>query len=160
MAKPNIICVDDQRDILATLKKELEIFRNYVTIYYCESADEASGVLEEIDAKGEQVAVIICDHVMPGKSGVEFLSEVNKDSRFSNTKKLLLTGLATHEDTIEAINRANINRYIGKPWETHDLVNKVRVLLTEYILQEGIDYNEFLPILDQDTLYARLRNTL
>ncbi len=160
MAKPNIVCVDDQRDILATLKKELQFFREYTKLYYCESGDEAAKVLDEIDAAGEHVAVIICDHVMPGKSGVEFLSEVNNDIRFPKTKKLLLTGLATHEDTIEAINKAKIDSYIGKPWETHDLINKSRVLLTEYILEEGLDYNEYLPVLDQDTLYARLRNTI
>jgi two-component system, chemotaxis family, chemotaxis protein CheY len=80
--------------------------------------------------------------------------------RFPRTKKLLLTGLATHEDTIEAINRAKIDRYIGKPWDTHDLINKTRVLLTEFILEEGIDYNDFIPVLDQETLYAKLRKTL
>jgi two-component system, chemotaxis family, chemotaxis protein CheY len=160
MAKPNIICVDDQRDILATLKKELEFFREYSTIYYCESADEASEILNELDSRSEPVAVIVCDHVMPGKSGVDFLSEVYADVRFTKTKKLLLTGLATHEDTIDAINRANIDRYIGKPWETHDLINKLRVLLTEFILETGLDYNDYLPVLDQDTLYARLRSTI
>lgn len=160
MAKPNIICVDDQRDILATLKKELQFFRDHVKIYYCESAGEAGKILDEIDEQGEYIAVIICDHVMPGKNGVEFLSEVNTDGRFPKTKKLLLTGLATHEDTIEAINTAKIDRYIGKPWETHDLINKVRVLLTEYILEEGLDYNEYLTVLDQETLYGHIRKTL
>jgi two-component system, chemotaxis family, chemotaxis protein CheY len=160
MAKPTIVCVDDQRDILATLKKELQFFREYIQVYYCESADEAAQIVGEIDEAGEHVAVIVCDHVMPGKSGIEFLSEINRDIRFPKTKKLLLTGLATHEDTIEAINEANIDRYIGKPWESHNLVNKIRVLLTEYILEEGLEYSEFLPILDQDTLYSRLRNTV
>ncbi len=160
MAKPNIICVDDQRDILATLKKELQFFRDHIKIYYCESAAEAEKILDDIDANGEHAAVIICDHVMPGKSGVEFLGEVNNDIRFKKTKKLLLTGLATHEDTIEAINKAKIDGYVGKPWETHDFINKVRTLLTEYILEEGLDYNEFITVLDQDTLYARLRDTI
>jgi len=160
MAKPNIICVDDQRDVLATLKKELQFFRDHIKIYYCESADEAAKILDEIDTEGGYVAVIVCDHVMPGNSGVEFLSQVNNDARFPHTKKLLLTGLATHEDTIEAINKANIDRYIGKPWDTHDLIKKVRVLLTEFILEEGLDYNEYLPVLDQETLFAQLRKSM
>jgi two-component system, chemotaxis family, chemotaxis protein CheY len=160
MAKPNIICIDDQRDILATLQKELHFFRDYVSIFYCESAQEANEILEELDAKSEPLALVICDQVMPGTSGVEFLSELNEDIRFPRTKKLLLTGLATQEDTIEAINKAKIDRYIGKPWDTHDLINKSRVLLTEFILEEGIDYNDFIPVLDQETLYAKLRKTL
>lgn len=159
MAKPNIICVDDQRDVLATLQKELHFFRDYVTLFYCESAQEANEILEELDAKSEPLALIICDHVMPGTSGVEFLSAIKDDDRFPRTKKLLLTGLATHEDTIEAINKAKIDCYIGKPWETNDLINKTRVLLTEFILEEGIDYNDLIPVLDRDTLYAKLRKT-
>jgi len=157
MDNPGIVCVDDQREILAALKKELAFFRDYANIYYCESADEAFEVLEELDAKSESVAVIICDHVMPGKSGIDFLSEVHQDIRFGRTKKILLTGLATHQDTIEAINKAHIDAYIEKPWETPDLIEKVRALLTEHIFDAGLDYNAFLPVLDRDTLYRRLR---
>jgi two-component system, chemotaxis family, chemotaxis protein CheY len=157
MDRPHIICVDDQRDVLATLKKELQFFREQVTILFCESANEAMAILEELDAKGAPLALIICDHVMPGKNGVEFLSEVRRDERFSLTKKLLLTGLATHEDTIRAINSAEIDRYIAKPWDTQELIEMCRKLITEYILAAGIDYEQYLTILDKETLYHSLR---
>ena len=41
MKRPKIICVDDQREVLATLKKDLEEFTDLFKIEYCESAEEA-----------------------------------------------------------------------------------------------------------------------
>jgi len=49
MQKPKIICVDDQREVLATLKKDLEEFIELFKIEYCESAEEAYEIIEEID---------------------------------------------------------------------------------------------------------------
>ena len=41
MKKLNILCVDDQREVLAAIKKDLEIFTPAFTINDCESAAEA-----------------------------------------------------------------------------------------------------------------------
>ncbi len=160
MEKPNILCIDDQRDVLAALRKDLAEFLDYFNLVDCESAGEAKEVLEELDSEGQPIALIICDHVMPEKNGVDFLIDINEDSRFKDVKKLLLTGMATHKDTIEAINMANIDRYIEKPWDNTQLITWVKELVTQYIVHAGMDYQSFLPILDQSTLYKELRERL
>ena len=157
MQKPNIVCVDDQREVLATLKKDLEEFVDFFKIEYCESAEEANELIEEIDGNGDHLALLICDHIMPVSNGIDFLIEVDKDIRFTKNKKLLLTGLATHQDTIVAINNANIDFYVEKPWDSKNLNNAVRHLITKYILVTGIEYKEFLSIMDQELLYKELR---
>lgn len=157
MQKPNIVCIDDQREVLATLKKDLEIFQEFFRIEYCESAEEANEIIEEIDDNGENLCLLICDHIMPVSNGIDFLIEVDKDIRFTKTQKLLLTGLATHKDTIIAINNANIDFYVEKPWESKDLIKAVKLLLTKFLLTSGIDYKDYLPILDQELLYKELR---
>ena len=157
MEKPNIVCVDDQREVLATLKKDLEEFTELFKIEYCESAEEAFELIEEIDAEGDHLALLICDHIMPVSNGIDFLIEVDKDMRFIKTKKLLLTGLATHQDTIIAINNANIDYYVEKPWESENLIQAVKFLITKFILAVGIEYKNFLPVLDQELLYKELR---
>jgi len=157
MKKPNIVCVDDQREVLATLKKDLEEFIELFKIEYCESAEEAMELIEEIDENGDHLALLICDHIMPVSNGIDFLIEVDKDIRFTKTQKLLLTGLATHQDTIVAINSASIDFYVEKPWESKNLVGAVKNLITKYILSTGIEYKKFLPILDQELLYKELR---
>ena len=152
MENLSIIIVDDQREVLTTVSKDLDELVEFVTIEECESADEALELLDEMDAEGKYVAVIISDHVMPGKNGVQLLTEIDNDSRFASSKKILLTGLATHEDTIQAINQAHIQRYIEKPWDKHDFVTIVKELLTRFILEKGIEYEEFRPILDNNVL--------
>ena len=156
MEKPNVVCIDDQREVLATLKKDLQVFRDYFRISYCESAEEAAELIDEIDVDGELLALLICDHIMPESNGVDFLVRVDNDSRFEQTKKLLLTGLATHQDTIHAINEANIDYYIEKPWESDNMVNTVKMLMTQFILTSGLDYQNYLPVLNQDELFKEL----
>ena len=157
MDKLYIIYVDDQREVLSTLSKDLQVFEKFLNVEECESAAEAMDIINELDAEGDRLAVIISDHIMPGKSGVDFLIEINNDGRFMQTKKMLLTGQATHQDTITAINQASIEKYIEKPWKSEDLITSVKVLLTQFIFDAGLNYEPFTEILDQPTLYNYLR---
>lgn len=156
MNKLTIIYVDDQREILSTLSKDLELFSEYVNLEECESAFEATEIIDQVDAEGDFVAIIISDHIMPEKTGIEFLSEMHQDCRFTASKKILLTGQATHKDTIEAINNAKIQRYIEKPWETEEIHEVVKRQLTHFILENGIDYMPYMPILDKLVLFELL----
>jgi len=163
MSKPAIICIDDQRDVLAAVKKDLVMFEPHCELILCESADEAMEVLEEKDNAAEPVAILVCDHLMakqnhrmPGENGVDFLARVHSDSRCTRGRKILLTGMATHKDTIIAINQANIDRYIEKPWDAEDLQNAIKILFTQYLLQMGMDYQKHLDVIDQQTLMEEL----
>lgn len=157
MKKPNIICIDDQREVLAAIKKDLDIFSPAFEITDCESAAEADEVMNDLSSEGGDVAVIICDHIMPGESGIDFLTRLNKDQRFLYTKKFILTGLANHSDTIQAINEAEINAYLEKPWEKDEFITIVKKLLTRFVVEAGIDFDELMPYLDQATLDRELK---
>jgi two-component system, chemotaxis family, chemotaxis protein CheY len=157
MDKIYILCVEDQREVLSAILRDLESLEPVFALEGCESAPEAAELMDEIDARGDLVGLIVCDHVMPDKSGVDFLIEVNEDGRFSHTKKILLTGLATHQDTIHAINQASIDRYIEKPWDADHLQGQTRRLLTLFILDQGLPYEKYLSHLDTQTLFERLR---
>lgn len=158
MNKINIICVDDQRDVLDSVVRDLKPLSDHFTIEECESVAECWELLDEMDANGELVGLLISDQVMPGESGVSLLSDLSKDRRFKHTRKVLLTGLATQSDTIQAINAAKIDHYLEKPWNTAELVRICRQLMTEYILEQGLDYEEIMSALDQNTLYQHLQN--
>jgi len=157
MEKLYIVCVEDQREVLNTVSEQLSVFEDYLTLEECESADEAEELIEEIDANGDFLAVVISDHVMPDKSGVDFLIDIKEDGRFKSTKKILLTGQATHVDTILAINQAGIDNYIEKPWEAEYLKGKVSTLLTEFIIEMGLDYEPFTKVLDKQRLFNLLK---
>lgn len=130
MSKPVILCVDDQREVLSAVRRELNPFESDYEIIESESAREAEEVLNELNDSNQTIALIICDHIMPGENGVDFLARMNQNSRFNKTRKILLTGLASQQDTIKAINEAQVDFYLEKPWNTEELVNIVQKLIS------------------------------
>lgn len=157
MEKINIICVDDEREVLDSVSRDLAYFSDVLNIEECESAQECLDLLEELDAEQEYVALIISDHVMPIKNGVDLLVEVEMDNRFIGTKKLLLTGLATQADTIRAINKARLDHFLEKVWDPEELLQTVKELVTEFIIEKGIEYESYIDQLDAKTLYRLLQ---
>ncbi len=152
----NIICVDDQQEVLDSIMRDLRPLTPHVRLEEASSVADCRELLEQIDADGDLVALVISDQVMPGASGVDLLRELARDRRFGKTRKVLLTGQATHSDTIEAINDGHIDNYIEKPWEPEHLRAVVKRLLTLYVLDKGLEYAPLMPVLDQQTLFSNL----
>jgi two-component system chemotaxis response regulator CheY len=159
MEKIYIIAIDDQPEVLQAVSKDLEFFESAFNIEECESAEEAYRLMNSILDKGDYVGLILSDHVMPYKTGIQFLIDLRSDLRFADTRKVLLTALATHHDTIEAINKASIHGYIEKPWKPEELATLVRKQITSFILHKGIEYQPYIPLLDSTTLFAGFRNS-
>lgn len=158
MKKINVICVDDQRDVLASVSRDLRPFSDWIIVEECESADEALEVLKEIEEKDKPLGLIVCDHIMPGTLGVDFLTKVEKSDSFKHIKKILMTGQATHQDTIDAINFAKIDGYIEKPWDGEKFRAICRRLLTEYIFDAGLNPLEYTSYADPEVMMRRMRS--
>lgn len=158
MNKLYLICIDDQQEVLNALERDLTEFEDFLVVETCDSGKEALELIEEIDAKGDFPAVVISDQVMPEMTGVAVLHAIEKDARFRHTYKILLTGLATHEDTIEAINTGGLDYYIAKPWTKEQLSDTIKKCLTAFLANSGVDFQPYMPILDQAMLYEILRN--
>ncbi|MGB0430391.1 MAG: response regulator [Bacteroidia bacterium] len=152
-----IICIDDQREVLNALENDLSEFDELIEIETCESGEEALELINEIEVEGDHIAILVSDQVMPNMSGVELLKKIESDGIFKHTQKILLTGLATHQDTIDAINSAALNHYIQKPWNSNNLNKIIKQSLTRFLLKAGIDYTPYLSVLDQETLYQLIR---
>ena len=153
----NIICVDDQPEVLDSVLRDLRPLSPLVRLEEAGGTEDCLRLLEQIDEEGGHVAVLITDQVMPGNTGTDLLAKVASDRRFLRTRKVLLTGQATHADTINAINEGRLDNYVEKPWEPEKLLNMVKRLLTLYIMEAGIDYKPYMSILDNATLFSKLR---
>ena len=153
----NIICVDDQQEVLDSVMRDLRPLASHVRLEEASSVSDCMQLLEQIDDDGDHVALVISDQVMPGETGTELLGKIAADRRFAKTRKVLLTGQATHADTINAINDGHIDNYIEKPWQAEKLLAVVKRLLTLYVLDAGLDHNEYMPVLDTTTLFSKLR---
>lgn len=156
MEKVYIICVDDQREVLSSVVRDMGVFTEWTVVEECESAEEAYELVDELDGDGKLLALIVCDHIMPGQDGVDFLAELARDKRFPHIKKILLTGQATHADTINAINKAKIDCYFEKPWQPGPLQDACRRLLSEYLFDAGIFTKDFRKYVDPAVLLERM----
>lgn len=155
MEKLHVLCVDDQREVLLSITRDLEPLAEWTVVEECESADEALELMAELEEHGAPLALIVCDHIMPGMLGVDFLAAVERSGRHPHAKKALITGQATHADTINAINFAKIDAYIEKPWKSEDLRALCRRLLTEYLFDARMDADAYRRHADPEVLLRR-----
>ena len=153
----NIICVDDQQEVLDSVMRDLRPLASHVRLEEASSVADCMQLIDQIDEAGDHVALVISDQVMPGETGTELLGRIAADRRFAKTRKVLLTGQASHADTINAINDGHIDNYIEKPWQAEKLVSVVKRLLTLYVLDAGLDHTAYMPVLDTTTLFSKLR---
>lgn len=157
MDRFTIICVDDQPEMLFQLAHDLAEFSDWVKIKICSDAKSAQESLEKLDQDGRYACVVLSDQNMPGQNGVDWLQSLAKDRRFRHTKKVMLSQSPTQQVFIDAINLAQVDRFFIKPWDQEELIHEVRVLLTEYVFDKGIDYEPLQQHLDQDTVRKFLR---
>ena len=143
-----ILCVDDEPEVLEAIERDLREFDDVFPVEIAESAQEARKLWEQIDSRGDRLGLIVCDHLMPGETGVELLVSMERSSTAGSARKVLLTGQAGHEDTVEAINLARLDYYISKPWTGEHLQEIVRKLLTEFVLEHCTDPMSYMAVLD------------
>jgi response regulator RpfG family c-di-GMP phosphodiesterase len=96
--------------------------------------------------------------VLPGKNGVELLVEMQQDDFTRNTKKVLITGQAGLDETVKAVNQADLKHYIAKPWQKEELVSITRRLLTDYVIDHVKDPLPYMQVLDAEKIAEALRS--
>lgn len=137
MSKPAILCIDDERMVLTSLRDQLK--RHLGNDYYleiAESGSEALEVFEELVEDGSEIPVVVCDQIMPGMKGDEVLIEIHK--QYPDTRKIMLTGQASADAVGNALNHANLYRYMAKPWEHTDLNLTVSKALRSYYVDKTL----------------------
>jgi|GEM_PF-1652092 len=138
MSKPVLMCVDDEEMILLSLKDQLrEHFSGDFTIEMLESADEALELARDLVASSVDIPVIICDQIMPGMKGNELLRHLHEMS--PKTFSVLLTGQADAGAVGDAVNHANLYRYIPKPWEETDLVLTIKEAVRSFYQDKQLE---------------------
>lgn len=117
-AKPRLLVVDDEPDLLASLEA---LLRNRYEVSVASSGRDA---LELFDTE-ERVPfdVVVSDMRMPGMDGAEFLTELHRSH--PDIPRLLLTGQADVEAAISAINDAKIFRFLTKPCPPELLIESI-----------------------------------
>ncbi len=119
MARPVILAVDDDPQVLAAVRRDLrDRYAQEYRIVAANSGTEALTAVAELADSGRTVAVFLVDQRMPGMSGTEFLTRGRET--FPEAKRLLLTAYADTDAAIDAINEVGLDHYLLKPWTPAD----------------------------------------
>jgi thioredoxin reductase (NADPH) len=116
MAKPVLLTVDDDPEVLRAIERDLR--RKYAERHRVLRADSGAAALEALKGlkrRGDSVALLLVDQRMPQMTGVEFLGQAMEF--FPDAKRVLLTAYADTDAAIQAINSARIHHYLLKPWD-------------------------------------------
>jgi diguanylate cyclase (GGDEF)-like protein len=131
---PRVLLVDDEAENLKALERTL---RGRFLVDGCSTPQTALEKLKE-----SLYAVVISDQRMPGMMGTDLLAQIAV--RHPLVTRIILTAYTDTREILDAINRAEIYRYITKPWnnqellatihqaaEHHRLLSENRELITE-----------------------------
>src|ERR671913_1658486 len=119
MAKPVILAVDDDPQVLRAVERDLR--RRYAREYRILRADSGESALDtlgKLKLRGDPVALFLVDQRMPKMTGVEFLEQAIE--RYPEAKRALLTAYSDTEAVIRAVNEVGLDYYLQKPWDPPD----------------------------------------
>ncbi len=116
MAKPVIMIVDDEPQVLNAVERDLvrQYGRDY-RIIKASSGKDALQLATQLKARSATVALFLVDQRMPDMTGTEFLIEAIKI--YPEAKKALLTAYADTQAAITSINTIGLDYYLVKPWD-------------------------------------------
>lgn len=120
-----ILCVDDEKNILNSIKRLLR--KEDYELVTALNAQEGLEILAK-----EDISLVISDHRMPKMSGTEFLRKVKE--QYPDVIRIILTGYTEVDAITESINKGNIYKFLLKPWNDHNLKIEVKNALEQYEL--------------------------
>jgi len=118
-----ILTVDDEEIVLVALRETLK--QQGYTVVAASSAVDGLNALQR-----ETFAVVLTDQMMPGLTGLEFLAQAKKIQ--PDASRILITAVLNVNTVIDAINKAEIFRFILKPWQREEFLSAIHAGLERY----------------------------
>jgi DNA-binding NtrC family response regulator len=132
MTAPDLLVVDDDRDIRNSIKEILELEGFNI--------DLAASAQETIEkTKNKFYNVILLDIKLPDMDGTALLTRLTEIS--PKTIKIMVTGFPSLENAVKALN-FGANAYLVKPVDPEKLIQIVQEKLTEQAEHQKIDENK------------------
>lgn len=141
-----VLLVDDEPDVLDSLRELLEGSLQGVRVLCAASADEGLAMLGQ-----QPVDLVVTDYKLPGMNGLDLLEEARK--RAPEAQRILITAFPDIKVAVRAINEARVEHFLTKPFQAHQLVDAVRAALAargerrlrDRALERALDSQRFPP---------------
>ena len=119
----NILVIDDEEKICELIKIFLESTYPFHSIVTAPNSAQATQKF-----LNQEFDLLIIDHVMPGKVGIEFIEQLKSNVKFHKLKIILISGYLKQEDVQTAI-QLGVKNIVVKPFTRQQLVNQVSEVL-------------------------------
>lgn len=142
MAKPIIMTIDDEPQVLNAVQRDLrKHFRGDYRIVKANSGPEALAAVEKFKQRNDPIALFVVDHRMPQMNGTEFLAQAIKF--YPESRRVLLTAYADTEAAIASINEVGLDHYLMKPWDPpeENLYPVLDDLLSDWLATVPLPYD-------------------
>jgi thioredoxin reductase (NADPH) len=116
MAKPVIMTVDDEPEVLNAVERDLRTrYAADYRIVKAGSGTQALDAVQQLKQRNAAVALFLVDARMPQMSGTQFLLQARQI--YPEARKVLLTAYADTNVAIAGINEVQLDHYLMKPWD-------------------------------------------
>ena len=123
--KNTILIVDDEPDIVNLTEKFLKL-GDFNTI----TSSNAKEAMKMVEENYKDIALILLDIMMPGRSGYSVLEEVKNTDRFKDILVVLFTVKSFNED-VQKGKKLGADAYITKPFSGKDLLSRIKEILNK-----------------------------
>ncbi|HLW56688.1 MAG TPA: response regulator [Bacteriovoracaceae bacterium] len=119
----NVLVVDDEEKIGELIKIFLQSAFSFNSVIIAPNVLQASQ-----KCLNQEFDLMIIDHVMPGKPGLEYIEMLRSSLKFQKTKIILISGYLEQEDVLKAIN-LGVKNIIVKPFNRQQIISQVEEVL-------------------------------
>jgi sigma-B regulation protein RsbU (phosphoserine phosphatase) len=119
--KNKILVIDDDLTIRKLIKHHL--IKNDYHVFEAEDANKGHEILNQ-----NEIDLVLCDVTMDGTDGFAFCKDVRENEKYKVLPFIFVTGRNTLEDKAKALEVGG-DELIGKPFDTQDLLLRVRTLI-------------------------------
>lgn len=154
----HILIVDDEEDVRLVLE---DLFTSRE--YRVSKASDGAAALDLLKATDPEdyPDLLIADYQMPNMNGIDFLT-ASLDI-CPERMRILLTAHGDLQVAVDAINEAQVYKFVTKPWNNNDLLLTVQRALEHYdLIRENRAFADMLEMMVEESTeeMERLRNAL
>ncbi len=120
----DIIIVDDEKDIIATIEmycEQVGIFRHIIKAY--------DGIEAGIKINNQSFSVIVLDINLPKKNGIDLLKIIGESKGNEISKVILISGGMSKDHIAHATNMG-VKHFLVKPFDASAFADKLKKVLT------------------------------
>jgi signal transduction histidine kinase len=139
--KPIVLIADDEEKVLQAIKDDINaVLGKDYRLEIAQNGQVAVDMLTQFKQQGKVVPLIIADHDMPILAGDETLIQARQI--YPGARKIMITGKDTNaqfQAVANAINKAELYRFVAKPWVAEDLRMTVSTALKSFQQEQLVE---------------------